>query len=123
MKIGLIITGLVVIGCVVVLLLRKPKLVDKSLATYTGRVAEYKGSKKLIVCFTASWASFWALTAAELAKIDREKFDLCIVDASADQQEVRAFGISFFPTVALIENGQIAKRAQNLSSIEQLRDW
>lgn len=50
---------------------------------------------------------------------------LCVlaVIASVDREEVRRFGVTFLPTVALVEDGKIAKRVQNLTSIDQLRDW
>ncbi|MHC4716696.1 MAG: YbbN family protein [Planctomycetota bacterium] len=86
-------------------------------------MADYPGEKKLIVAFTASWASVWPLTEQELRKLDRTKFDLCILDPATDQDQIRSFGVSFFPTVALIEDGKITKRVQNLTSIGQLRDW
>ncbi len=49
-----------------ILLTHKPKTVDKSSSTYRGNVADYHGPKKLIVAFTASWASVWKLTEQEL---------------------------------------------------------
>jgi hypothetical protein len=123
MKLAIVILVLCVIVAVLFLVLRKPKLVDKSFATYTGQASNYQGGKKLIVAFTASWASVWSLTASELQKLDKERFDLCILDATIDRDEVRRFGITFFPTIALVENGTITKRAQNVTSIEQLKDW
>ena len=123
MKIFVVIVALCILGSVVFWLLRRPKPVDKSFATYTDPIADHRGDKKLVVAFTASWASVWAATASELKKLDSEKFDLCILDASVDRDEVRRFGITFFPTVALIEHGKITKSAQNLMSIDQLKDW
>ena len=123
MKIAVAIGILCVLGVVLFLVLRKPKPVDKSFATYTGDVAACSGGKKLVVAFAASWASVWAVTALELKKLDIQKYDLCILDASVDRDEVRRFGITFLPTVALIEDGQITKRVQNLTDINQLRDW
>jgi len=123
MKILLIIGILFAVGIVVFLLLRKPSPVDKSLATYTGRVEDYRGSKKLIVAFTASWASVWKLTAAELKKLDFSRFDLCVLDDALDHPEIKRHGIDFLPTVALVEGGQLTKRVQNMTSIEQIKDW
>jgi hypothetical protein len=123
MKIAIIILVVCVILGVLFLVLRKPKVVDKSFATYAGPIAEYRGNKKLVVAFTASWASFWKVTASELQKLDKARFDLCILDMTVDGAEVRRFGITFLPTVALVENGVITKRAQNVASIEQLKDW
>jgi hypothetical protein len=123
MKIAIAIGVLCIVAVIAFLVLRKPKLVDKSFATYAGAIGDYRGGKKLIVAFTASWASVWAVTAPELRKLDTQKFDLCILDASVDRDEVRRFGITFLPTVALVEDGKITKRVQNLTSIDQLRDW
>ena len=123
MKLALIIAAACLLGVVAFFLLRKPKLVDKSFATYGGRVADYKGKKKLVVAFTVTWASFWVVTASELKKLDTQKFDLCILDATVDQSEIRSFGITFFPTVALVEDGKILKSVQNLNSIELLKGW
>jgi len=123
MKIAIAIGVLCVVVVLALLVLRQPKPVDKSFATYTGGIGGYRGGKKLIVAFTASWASVWAVTAPELRKLDTQKFDLCILDASVDRDEVRRFGITFLPTVALVEDGKITKRVQNLTSIDQLRDW
>jgi thioredoxin-like negative regulator of GroEL len=99
------------------------KKIDKSLATYSGEVSAYSGSKKLVVAFTASWASFWKLSEQELRKLDKTRFDLCILDADHDREQVRKFGVDLLPTVALIEDGKITKRVQNLASIDQLKDW
>ncbi len=128
MKTTLLVLGigivLVLIG-VAYLALNKPKLVDKSNQTYTGKVSEYRGDKKLLVAFTASWASVWMLTNEELKKLDATKYDLLIFDEGieADRQEIKRFGIDFLPTVALIESGKIIKKAQNLSDISQLTNW
>ncbi len=122
-KIILAIAVLCVVSMVLFLVLRKPKPVDKSFATYTGAVGDYRGGKKLVVAFTASWAGVWAVSAPELRKLDTQKFDLCILDATVDRDEVRRFGITFLPTIALVEDGKITKRVQNLTSIEQLKDW
>lgn len=99
------------------------KKIDKSLATYRGDVGAYTGSKKLVVAFTASWASFWRVTEQELAKLDKTRFDLCILDADVDREQIRKFGVDFLPTVALVQDGQITKRIQNLANIDQLKDW
>ena len=123
MKIAIAIGVICVVVVIAFLVLRKPKPVDRSFATYTGEISDYRGGKKLVVAFTASWASVWVATVPELRKLDTQKFDLCIVDASVDRDEVRRFGITFLPTVALVEDGKITKRVQNLTSIDQLRDW
>jgi thioredoxin-like negative regulator of GroEL len=123
MKIAIAIGVLCILAAIAFFVLRRPKPVDKSFATYSGEVADYRGGKKLVVAFTASWASVWAVAAPELRKLDAQKFDLCILDASVDRDAVRRFGITFLPTVALVENGKITKRVQNLTSIDQLRDW
>jgi preprotein translocase subunit SecG len=123
MKLLLIIGILFAIGIVVFLHLRKPKPVDKSAATYTGEIEAYRGNKKLIVVFTASWASVWKLTAVELRKLDFTRFDLCILDDAVDRPEIKRHGITFLPTVALVEAGQLTKRVQNMTSIEQIKDW
>lgn len=99
------------------------KKVDKSLATYSGEVTGYRGGKKLVVAFTASWASSWKLTEGELAKLDKTRFDLCIIDEATDREQIRKFGVDLLPTVALVEDGKIAKRVQNLVSIDQLKAW
>jgi hypothetical protein len=93
------------------------------MATYRGPISEYAGSKKLVVAFTASWASAWMLSGEELKKIDRERFDLVILDDAVDHAEIQTFGVDFLPTVALIEGGRITRRVQNLTSIDQIRDW
>ena len=111
----------VIVG--LILLTRKPKAVDKSCATYRGAVADYRGEKKLVVAFTASWASVWKLTEQELKKLDLTEFDLCILDQAVDQDEIRSYGIDFLPTVALVKDGKIMKRVQNVTNIEQLQDW
>lgn len=111
------------VGAVLFWIFRKPKVVDKSLATYTGKIEDYRGNKKLIVAFTASWASFWKLTESELQKLDKDAFDLCIVDDALEHSIVKSFGINFLPTVALVEHGKITKKIQNLSSIDLLKDW
>ena len=123
MKIGIVIAVIVLVGAVVFFATRKPKPVDKSIATYHRPVAEYSGGKKLIVAFTASWASVWQVTAVELAKLDHEKYDVCILDDAVDHEELAAFGIKFLPTVALVENGKIIKSVQNMMSIDQLKEW
>jgi thioredoxin-like negative regulator of GroEL len=122
MKIYIVIV-IVLIAIVGLILSRRTKSVDKSFATYKGNVANYDGKKKLIVVFTASWASAWKLTEQELKKLDFTKFDLCILDQSVDKDEIRKYGIDFLPTVALFEKGKIVKKVQNLSNIEQIKDW
>jgi hypothetical protein len=123
MKIPIIIGVLCAIGVVVFFLNRKPTLVDKSLATYSGKLEDYRGGKKLIVVFTAAWASTWKLTEAELKKLDISQYDLCIFDDAVDRSEIRRYKIDFLPTVTLVENGTITKRVQNMTSIEQIKDW
>lgn len=123
MRILLIIGILLAVGIVVLRLLLKPKPVDKSAATYTGRIEDYRGNKKLVVVFTASWASVWNLTAVELRKLDFARFDLCILDDAIDRSEIKRHGITLLPTVALLEAGQFTKRVQNLTSIAQIKDW
>ncbi|MEI7730764.1 MAG: hypothetical protein WCO56_14420 [Verrucomicrobiota bacterium] len=124
MKKKLLIIGILfAVGIVVFLLFRKPKLVDKSAATYTGRIEDYRGNKRLIVVFTASWASVWKLTEETLKSLDFTRFDLCILDDAVDRQEIRRHGITLLPTVALVEAGHLTKRIQNMTSIEQLKDW
>jgi thioredoxin-like negative regulator of GroEL len=117
----LLVVGVAVL--VLFILLRKPVPVDCSIATYVGPISEYKGNKKLVVAFTASWASMWKLTAEELKKLDKERFDLAILDQATHKTEIKRFGIAFLPSVALVENGKIVKSIQNLSSIEQIKDW
>ncbi len=116
--------GVVVLLAVIAFVLvgRKPDSVDKSLSTYSGAVSDYRGDKKLVVAFTASWASFWKITSQELSKLDKTKYDLCILDNSVDKVEIQKFGIKFLPTVVIIENGKIIKTIQNLSKIEQLNN-
>lgn len=123
MKVLGIVLAVAVLAAVVFFALRKPAPVDRSAATYTGPIGDYKGGKRLIIVFTASWASFWKLTAEEIKKIDRERFDVAILDQATDQAQIRQFGITFLPTVALFENGQLTKRVQNLTSIDQIKDW
>jgi hypothetical protein len=97
--------------------------VDKSMATYRGPIAEYRGSKRLVAAFTASWAPVWAVTHEELKKLDRERFDLMILDDAVDRSEIRRYGVDFLPTIALVEGGRITQRVQNLTSIDQIKDW
>lgn len=123
MKTAVIMTICVCVLFVGYLLVRKPRTADKSIATYHGPVSEYRGGKKLIVVFTASWASFWKLTAEELSKLDKQRFDLAILDQATDEAEIRKFSITFLPTVALVEEGRITRKVQNLSDIAQIRDW
>lgn len=111
------------VAAVLFWLLRKPRAIDQSLASYAGKIEDYRGDKKLIVAFTAPWASVWKLTEAELGKLDRTRFELCIVDAAVDREIVKTLRIDFFPTVARVENGKTTKRIQNLTKIDQLKDW
>lgn len=126
MKLFLIIVGILAFSVLVaLLLLRKPSVVNKSLATYTGKIEDYRGGKKLLVAFTASWASVSKITLEELKKLDLSRFDLCILDDddAVDQPEIKRLGIDFLPTIALVEDGKLTKRVQNMMSIEQIKDW
>ena len=124
MKILLIAFGvLALLAFLAVLLTRKSKPVDTSLATYTGRIEDYRGDKKLVVVFTASWASVWKVTVEELRKLDFARFDLRIIDESTEHPEIKRHGITLLPTVALVENGRITKSIPNLSRINQIKDW
>ena len=124
MKILIITLGdVVVLAFLVFLFTRKAKPVDKSLATYTGTIEGYRGDKKLVVVFTASWASVWKVTSEELRKLDFARFDLRIIDDSTDRPEIKRHGIILLPTVALVENGRITKSIPNLASIDQIKDW
>ena len=114
---------LVLLALLAFLLTRKPKPVDKSLATYTGRIEDYRGDKKLVVVFTASWASVWKVTVEELRKLDFSRFDLRIVDDWTERPEIKRHGITLLPTVALFERGRITKSIPNLMSIDQIKDW
>ena len=114
---------IVVIGIIVYAMVRKPRLVDKSLATFHGHIRDYHGDKRLVVAFTASWASVWIATCEELRKLDRDKFDLCILDGAVDSDEISQWGVRFFPTVALVQDGEIIDQVQNLTNIDQLADW
>ena len=111
------------LGFVFVLFTRKSKPVDKSLATYTGTIKDYRGDKKLVVAFTASWARVWSVTAEALKQLDFARFDLHILDDAIDRPEIKLYGITLLPTVALFENGVITKSIPNLTSIDQIRDW
>lgn len=113
---------LAVLALVTFLALKKPKPVDKSLATYTGKIEDYSGSKRLIVVFTASWASVWKVTAEALKQVDRARFDLSIVD-DTDRATINKYGVTILPTVALIQNGRITKSVPNLTTIDQIKDW
>lgn len=117
--IGLLLAG----GIILSLVFRKPTRVDKSLATYRGKLEDYQGDKRLIVAFTASWASVWKLSAEELKKLDFSRFDLCILDEAVDRAELKRHGIDFLPTIALIEEGRITKRVQNMTNIDQIKHW
>lgn len=123
MKIFIILGVLVVLACVTFLFIKKPRPVDKSLATYSGRIEDYQGNKKLVVAFTASWASVWMLTEEQLKKLDFNRFDLRIIDDSIEPAEARRHGITLLPTVVLVESGRISKSIPNLTSIDQIRDW
>jgi hypothetical protein len=123
MKFFIIIGLFFAILIVVFIIQRKPKLVDKSLATYVGKPEDYHGEKKLIVAFTAAWTGVWKLTEGELKKLDYSRYDLCILDTSVERSEIQRYKIDFFPTVALFENGTITKRVQNMTSIDQIKDW
>ena len=124
MKILVITLGiLVLLAFLVFLFTRKPKAVDKSLATYTGKIEDYRGDKKLVVVFTASWASVWKVTVEELRKLDFARFDLRIIDDSTDRPEIKRHGITLLPTVALVESGRVTKTIPNLTSIDQIKDW
>ena len=124
MKILLIIPGVLVLLVILFyLFIRKPKPVDKSLATYAGRIEDYQGDKKLIVVFTASWASVWKVTVEALRKLDFARFDLHILDDATDRPEIKRHGITLLPTVALVENGRMTKSIPNMTSIDQIKDW
>ena len=123
MKYIIIIAALVVVAIIYFAFSGSKKLIDKSIQTYSGKISDYKGNKKLIVAFTASWASVWVATSEEMKKIDREKFDLLILDAEIDANEIKEYNVDFFPTVAFIENGKISNRVQNLMSIKQIDGW
>ena len=124
MKILLIAFGvLALLAFLALLLTRKSKPVDTSLATYTGRIEDYRGDKKLVVVFTASWASVWKVTVEELRKLDFARFDLRIIDESTEHPEIKRHGITLLPTVALVENGRITKSIPNLTCINQIKDW
>jgi hypothetical protein len=124
MKILIIALGfLVLLAFLVFLFTKKSKPVDKSLSTYSGRIEDYRGDKKLVVVFTASWASVWKVTVEELRKLDFARFDLCIIDDSTNLAEIKRHGITLLPTVALVESGRITKSIPNLTSIDQIKDW
>ena len=115
--------GVALLAFLALLLTRKSKPVDTSLATYTGRIEDYRGDKKLVVVFTASWASVWKVTVEELRKLDFARFDLRIIDESTEHPEIKRHGITLLPTVALVENGRITKSIPNLTRINQIKDW
>jgi hypothetical protein len=124
MKILIISLGvLALLAFLAFLFIRKPKPVDTSLATYTGRIEDYRGDKKLVVVFTASWASVWKVTVEELRKLDFARFDLRIIDDSTERPEIKRHGITLLPTVALVESGRITKSIPNLTRIDQMKDW
>src|ERR1043165_1173407 len=124
MKILLIaVAVLVVLAILLFLFTRKPKPVDTSLASYTGKIEDYKGDKKLVVVFTASWASVWKVTAEALRKLDFSRFDLKIIDDATDRPEIKHHGVPLLPTVALVENGRITRTIPNLTSVDQIKDW
>jgi hypothetical protein len=124
MKILIITLGvLVLFGFLIFLFTRKPKPVDMSLATYTGKIEDYRGDKKLVVVFTASWASIWKVTVEALRKLDFARFDLRIIDDATERSEIKRHGITLLPTVALIESGRITKSIPNMTSIDQMKDW
>ena len=124
MKIFVVVIGIFVVSCIAAIaILGKSKPVDKSGQTYSGKINDYSGNKKLIVAFTASWASVWIVTGEEIKKIDKDRFDLLILDSDVDKDEFVKFKISHLPTVALFENGVIIKKYQNLMNIDQITDW
>lgn len=124
MKIFIITLGiLALLAFLAFLFNRKPKPVDASLATYTGRIEDYRGDKKLVAVFTASWASVWKVTVEELRKLDFGRFDLRIVDDSTERPEIKRHGITLLPTVVLVESGRITKSIPNLTRIDQIKDW
>jgi hypothetical protein len=124
MKILIITLGvLILLGFLIFRFVRKPKPVDKSLATYAGKIKDYRGDKKLVVVFTASWASVWKVTVEALRKLDFSRFDLHILDDATDRLEIKRHGITLLPTVILVENGRITKSIPNLTTIDQIRDW
>ena len=124
MKILIIVLGvLMLLVFVYFAFIRKPNRVEKSLATYDGNIEDYRGNKKLIVVFTASWASVWKVTAEELQRLDFDRFDLSIIDDATERSEIKRHDITVLPTVALVENGRIAKSIPNLTSISQVEDW
>src|SRR4051812_8479196 len=120
----IIATLAIVVGIgIIVLACRPKKVVDRSMQTNAGSIEGYRGNKKLLVAFTASWASVWAATKEELRKIDHAKYDLAVVDVGTDRDAVSKWGIDILPTVALVEDGKIVKKQPNLMDIKQIEAW
>jgi hypothetical protein len=121
MKYALIALALIVVAVIVWFSTRKPRESAVTvIPTYDGPIHQYNGSKTLLVAVHARWASVWLATADALSKIDREKYDIKLIDADQNRQTVHDLGVKIIPTVIVYRDGKEVTRLPNMMSLDQL---
>lgn len=120
MKPLLIVAAVGILLAVGWLLIRRPKYEPTIESTYQGEPMEYQGEKTLIVAVYAPWAGVWNVTEAELAKLDKTRYDLALISADNEKERVRSLQVEIVPTVLVIRDGKILKRLPNLMSLDQI---
>ena len=69
----------------------------------------------------APWAPVWKATEAELAKVDKSKYDILLVSADKEKDKMRRLGVNIVPTVLVIQSGKTIKSVPNMLSIDQIQ--
>jgi hypothetical protein len=88
--------------------------------SYDGDPASHDGDKTLLVAIYADWASVWKATADVLAKVDRTKYDIKLIEADGNREAVRKLGVDIVPTVIVYRDGKEIARLPNMMSADQL---
>lgn len=100
---------------------RKPsEPVATVVPTFDGPIEQYNGGKTLLVAVHADWASVWRATAEALSKVDRERYDIKLIDADHNRQMVRDMGVTMVPMVIVFRDGKEVARLPNMMSLDQL---
>ena len=121
MKKFLILLAIVALGAFIWKVSRKSSYEPSLQPTYRGDPFAYAGNKTLVVAVYAGWASVWtAATESELAKLDMEKYDLCLVSADNDREMTKRLGADIVPTVFVFRDGKVAESFPNLMSVEAI---
>jgi hypothetical protein len=121
MKPLLVLIGLVILIAIVWVVLKRKPYEPTIQSTYQGEPSDYRGGKTLLVAVYAPWAPVWQATEAELAKVDKSKYDILLVSADREKDKVRTLGVNIVPTVLVIQDGKTIKTLPNMMSIDQIQ--